>query len=169
MTRIEVAPASFTEYVAARSVALQRFAYLVTGDFEDAKDVVQDALMAAFPRWERIAGKGDPTAYLKRSIVNSHISNWRKFGAESPSVQAEWADRTAPDQFGPALDKEYARRLFAELPLRQRTAVVLRCYEGCDYPEIAEICGCTEGTARSLVSRALAALRDKLPEGDGND
>ena len=54
----------------------------------------------------------------------------------------------------------------AELPPRQRAAVVLRFYEDLDYPEIAQLLGCSEATVRSHVHRALGALRSRLAEED---
>ena len=45
------------------------------------------------------------------------------------------------------------------MPRRQQAALVLRFYEGLDYPDIAAVLGCAQGTARSAVSRGLTALR----------
>ena len=55
------------------------------------------------------------------------------------------------------------------LPRQQRAAVVLRFYEDLDYPEIAEVLGVAEGTVRSHVHRALAALRTELTQEDGHE
>lgn len=154
---------TFGEFVARRSVALQRFAYLITGNVEDARDAVQDALTGAYPRWERIARRGDPEAYVRRSIVNAHVSRWRGSGRESAWDPA-WLESPTPDLAGPLLDARLAVQLCAELPPRQRAAVVLRFYEDRSYPEIGAICGCSAGAARVLVHRALAALRAQLPE-----
>ena len=68
--------ARFEDYVATRSVALQRFAYLICRDVEDARDLVQDALLGLYPRWASVVAKGNPDAYVKRSIVNAGISKW---------------------------------------------------------------------------------------------
>ncbi|HEY9395146.1 MAG TPA: sigma factor, partial [Nocardioides sp.] len=68
----------FGAWVASRGPALQRFAYLVTGNNSDAPDLVQDALARALPRWESLAASGTAEAYVKRSIVNGSISGWRK-------------------------------------------------------------------------------------------
>lgn len=156
---------SFGEFVAARSVALQRFAYLVTGNAEDAHDAVQEALIGAFPRWERLSGAGDPEGYLRRSIVNAHITAWRRHGRET-SVDPSWLATPAPDAFAAVVDARAAVRLCAGLPPRQRAAVVLRFYEDLDYAEIGRICDCTAAAARVLVHRALASLRERL---DGED
>ncbi|MGC4154212.1 MAG: SigE family RNA polymerase sigma factor [Propionicimonas sp.] len=156
---------TFSEFVARRSVALQRFAYLITGNVEDARDAVQDALAGAYPRWDRVARRGDPEAYVRRSIVNAHISRWRCSGRES-AWDPSWLEAPAPDLAGRLLDARLAVQLCAGLPPRQRAAVVLRFYEDRSYPEIGSICGCSAGAARVLVHRALAALRERLPEED---
>ena len=149
---------TFSEFVAGRSVALQRFAYLITGNVEDARDAVQEALTSAYPRWQRVTSKGDPEAYLRRSIVNAHVSRWRGTGRES-AWDPSWLEAPAPDPVGRLLDARLAIQLCAGLPTRQRAAVVLRFYEDRSYAEIGSICGCSAGAARVLVHRALAALR----------
>lgn len=156
---------TFSEFVAGRSVALQRFAYLITGNAEDARDAVQDALAGVYPRWERVVARGDPEAYVRRSIVNAHVSRWRGSGRES-AWDPSWLEVPAPDIAGRLLDARLAVQLCADLPPRQRAAVALRFYEDRSYPEIGSICGCSAGAARVLVHRALATLREQLPEED---
>lgn len=65
----------------------------------------------------------------------------------------------------PAPDEHLADAL-RRLPLRQRTAVVLRYYADYDEAHIAAVLGCAPGTVKSLLSRAKAALRDSLDEGE---
>ncbi|MFZ1384423.1 MAG: SigE family RNA polymerase sigma factor, partial [Propionicimonas sp.] len=62
----EPATLSFEQYVATRSAALLRFAYLVTRNREDAHDAVQDALTGLFPRWRQVAARGQVDAYVRR-------------------------------------------------------------------------------------------------------
>ena len=156
----------FEDYVAARSVALQRFAYLVTRNAEDARDLVQDALLGLYPRWARVSATGNVDAYVKRSIVNAGISRWRRSGREhaSDDVQAVTADHAAS-----VTDAELAWQLCESLPPLQRAAVALRFYDDLEYAEIASILGCAEATARSHVHRALTRLRTRLIEDDTDD
>ena len=156
--------ARFEDYVATRSVALQRFAYLICRDVEDARDLVQDALLGLYPRWASVVAKGNPDAYVKRSIVNAGISKWRRSGREHPTDVAELGDR-APDHAGWVTDAEVAWNLCETLPPLQRAAVVLRFYDDLDFSAIAGILGCPEATARSHVHRALTRLRTTLIEG----
>lgn len=159
---------TFEDYVTTRSAALLRFAYLVTRNSDDAHDAVQDALLGLYPRWRQIAARGEVDAYVRRSIVNAHVSAWRKvrrvFPAADPSVLGPAP--SVPDAAQAVADADQALRLCGELPPMQRAAVVLRFYEDRTFAEIADILGCPEGTARSHVHRALQALRAKLTGGD---
>lgn len=165
---------SFDEWVAARGPALVRFAHLVTGNLGDAQDAVQDVLISVYPRWARLQGAGTGEAYVRRAIVNRHISMWRSFRRrETPTaeVQTLAAERssvsssaTTQDSADALADAELAWRLCQQLPRVQRAAVVLRYYEDQTFGEIAQVLGCTDSTARSHVRRALAVLRDHLKE-----
>ena len=152
----------FEHYVAARGAALQRFAALVSGDVADAADLVQEALLRAYPKWNRLSGAGSVDAYVKRSIVNGSISRWRKLRRSVPV-----SDPVATDTPDPALhhgDADLAWRLCAGLPRSQRAAVVLRFYEDLSYAEIGDLLGCRESTARAYVNRALERLRLALTD-----
>ncbi|WGL51221.1 SigE family RNA polymerase sigma factor [Nocardioides sp. BP30] len=153
----------FDEWVAARSTALLRFAYLLTGSQSEAEDAVQSALERALARWQRVARTEDPETYVRRMIVNEHISLWRRWRRrvspvavvrETVGGQADLAETVA--------SADVVRRLCAALPATQRAAVVLRYYQDLDYREIAALLGCAEATARSHVHRALQALRHEL-------
>lgn len=150
----------FETWVAARGPALTRYAFLVCGDESESQDLVQTALEKAWPRWRSISHRGDPEAYLRRAITNGAISRWRKLRrlgvVSQPSVDVVYE----------APDIDVAWQLCAELPARQRAAVVLRFYEDLTYADIGKVLGCPEATARSHVHRALAALRGRLSPGD---
>ena len=156
---------SFDDFVRTRSVALQRFAYLLTGNAEDAADLVQDALAGLYPRWERVSTAGDPEPYVRRSIVNSRITRWRR-SPERPAADPAVLDGVVADAQAAVADADLFGRLFATLPARQRAALVLRFYEDLGFAEIARQLDCAEPTARSLVHRALADLRTRLPRRD---
>ncbi|HRA76415.1 MAG TPA: SigE family RNA polymerase sigma factor [Propionicimonas sp.] len=160
----EAEAVTFEYYVATRTAALQRFAYLVTRNPEDARDVVQDALIGLYPRWREVSARGAVDAYVRRSIVNAQVSRWRRnhrvVTLAEPDVLAQAP--VSPDASGPVADHDEALRLCATLPPVQRAAVVLRFYEDRSFAEIATILGCPEATARSHVHRALAALRARL-------
>lgn len=146
----------FDRFVAEHALALQHFAYLVTGDAEDARDAVQDALLGAFRVWPRITADRDPGAYIRRSIVNANVSRWRKRRREVVVDEVRGASVAGADQ---VVDSVYLGALLERLPGRQRAAVVLRYFEDREFADIGEVLGCSAATARSLVHRALSQLR----------
>jgi RNA polymerase sigma-70 factor (sigma-E family) len=160
----------FELFVTERVDALLRFAYVLTGDVSLAEDAVQDALTTACARWARVSRADDPEAYVKRMVVNAHISWWRRFRRrEAPAAEPT---RTAPptmDGSTARADAEAVWALCSTLPDRQRAAVVLRFYEELSYAEIAELLHCAEATARSHVHRALASLKDTLSKEGAED
>ena len=159
---------TFEDYVRERSVALQRFAYLVTRHPEDARDAVQDALIGLWPRFDDVRAHGDVDAYVHRSIVNASVSRWRKTRRSTPVEAPEDLPQAAASGFEDELaDADAAWRLCATLPPDQRAAVVLRYWSGQSFAEIADVLGCAEATARSHVHRALTRLRTTLME-DGH-
>lgn len=154
----------FDDWVAARGPALLRLAYVLTGSRADAEDVVQDALSRALPRWSRISTLDDPDAYVRRMVVNAHVSWWRTMRRREVPVETV-RDRAAAD--GPSTEeRDRMWRACQALPPDQRTAIVLRFYEDLDYAEIAALTGVREGSVRSRVSRGVAALRHELGDDD---
>lgn len=156
--------ADFDDWVRTRGPALLRFGYLVTHDRDQAEDAVQDALVALYPRWSKVLRNGDPERYARRCIVNADLTRWRRFRrretpvADSASLLTQGTDDTADG----SAEQDVVWALCATLPTRQRAAVVLRYYEGLSDAEIADILGCTDGTVRSQIHRALAALRQRI-------
>lgn len=160
----------FAAFVAARGAALQRFAHLVTGGSPDVADLVQEALLRAYPRWHRLVMAGTAEAYVRRSIVNASVSRWRKDRRLVPLEQGGAVAAVAvPDPGGAVVDADLAWELVRTLGATQRAAVVLRFYEDMSYEQIAAILGCAEGTARSHIHRALTSLRGRLTEGGNHE
>lgn len=157
---------SIETWIAASGDALLRFAYLMTGDRERAADAVQDALVAACPRWARIVMTGDPGAYLRRCVVNADTSRWRKsLRRERPVADvADFFEPTTDDVSQQIVTEDATWALCKSLPAKQRAAVVLRYYEDCSDAEIAVILNCSVSTVRSQIHRGLASLRKRLHE-----
>lgn len=162
---VAVGDLSFDDWVDARVPALLRFAYLVTGSQHAAEDAVQSALTRACERWSRVRRTTDPDAYVRRMVVNAHISAWRRSGRRELSV-AEVRDAEVGDHATGVVAGDAVWQVCGTLPPQQRAAVVLRYYEDLEYAEIAAILGVTQATVRSHVHRALAAMRTELEEHD---
>jgi len=154
---------TFEEFAATRLPTVLKFAAVLTGDRGLAEDLVQEVLIRANARWQVIGSLSRPEAYIRKMIVNEYLT-WRR---RSWRLVLSRAGSDIDGQPTPDLAAGYAEReaMLAELgklPRRQRTVVVLRCYEGLSDREIADVLGCTPGTVRGHASRALAALRIEL-------
>ncbi|WP_327034278.1 SigE family RNA polymerase sigma factor [Micromonospora ureilytica] len=152
---------TFEEYAFARTSALVRLARLLTGDEHRAEDLVQDVLARAYARWGRISRTDRPDAYVRRMLVNSHNSWWRRRSSREISVAAVLDRAGDVDEAANVAERDALWRLVRDLPARQRTVIVLRYYEDLDDMSIAEILDCSTGTVRTHASRALAALRQR--------
>lgn len=160
---------SFDEYVRARSDGLLRLAWLVTRDWEDARDAVQDAFASLYPRWAGLPDGDRRQAYVSRTVVNACLAVVRRRRSQpvpDPSILP--GAPTSADPGDAVVNADAAWRLCGQLPAAQRAAVVLRFYNDYSFGQIAEALGCTESTARSHVHRAMVALR-LLIEGSGSD
>jgi RNA polymerase sigma-70 factor (sigma-E family) len=151
---------AFRAYVAARSAALLRTAYLLTGSRADAEDLLQTALAKTYLAWDRIREREAVDGYVRRVMVNTQTSWWRRRRVdeyptdavpERPSGRDATEDLALHDALWTAL---------AALPKRQRAMVVLRYYEDLSEAETAEVLGVSVGTVKSTTSRALVKLRD---------
>ncbi len=150
----EEGPGDFKEFVQLRSDKLVRFAFWMTGNWEDAKDAVQDALAKAYLAWARIE---HPDAYVHRLVTNSVRNSCRSRRREV--LVADPPDFVVADS---GLEAIAARTVLAgalrRLPRRQRAVVVLRYC--CDLPvaDVASLMHCSTGTVKSQSSKALDKL-----------
>jgi RNA polymerase sigma-70 factor (sigma-E family) len=148
----------FREFVAARRPALLRTAYLLTGNRADAEDLVQSVLAKTYLAWDRIEDRGALDGYVRRAMVNTHISWWRRRRLEEYPTD-EIPDQAVADQTGSSDLADTLRRAVDRLPQRMRAAVVLRYFEDMTEAEVADALGVSLGTVKSTVSRAVAKLR----------
>jgi len=152
-------PDGFAQFVATRSPALLRTAWLLTGDAGKAEDLLQTALAAAWRRWREVPPTGDPVAYVRRTMVNLYASWWRRrWRGEVPTADLP-EPPAAADVAGTVANRDAVRRALARLSRQQRAIVVLRYVEDLSVDETARVLGCSPGTVRVQAFRALAALR----------
>ncbi len=150
---------AFREYVAARSASLLRTAYLLTGNRPDAEDLMQTALAKTCLAWGRIREPAAVDAYVRRVMVNSRTSLWRRRRVEEYPT-ADLPELPDPDRTADLDLHEALWQALGRLPRRQRAAVVLRYYEDLSEASTADALGVAVGTVKSTVSRALARLRE---------
>lgn len=131
----------------------------VTGDLGAAEDAVQEALLKAWERSERGEEIESLTAWVTTVALNQARSGFRRVMAERRA-----RSRLGHEAVGgtPAGDRIDVERALSTLPRRQREAVVLRYYLQLDTREVAAVLGVNEGTIKSTLFRARAALADML-------
>ncbi|MEU1849221.1 SigE family RNA polymerase sigma factor [Streptomyces sp. NPDC019990] len=154
---------SFSSYVRARQPVLLRTARSLTGNPSDAEDLLQTALTKTYVAWERIEDHRAVDGYVRRALVNTRTSQWRKRKVDEFTCDELPEPETQPGGDDPA-ERQALRdamwRAIMRLPARQRAMVVLRYYEDLSEAQTAEVLGVSVGTVKSAVSRALSKLRD---------
>ena len=154
------AEAAYTDFVRARRPHLRRVAYALCGDWHQADDLVQTALVKLYVAWPRVRRDGCEEAYTRRIIMRSTIDDWRRpWRRERPGL-----DGTDPAAREP-LPVEERSELFEALqglPPMQRKTVLLRHWLALSVSETAAELRISEGTVKSHTSRGLAALQTVL-------
>ncbi|MEU8344229.1 SigE family RNA polymerase sigma factor [Spirillospora sp. NPDC048832] len=149
---------TYEEFVTTRAQALLRYGFVLTGNADDAADLLQESLIRLRGAWGRVVNKNDPEGYVRKIMARQHISVWRR-------RRREHLMGTVPERHYDDRGLERAEsdpRLWealAVLPRRQRAVLVLRYYEDLSDEEIAGMLGISRGTVRSQAARALDKLR----------
>ncbi|MFH8241303.1 MULTISPECIES: SigE family RNA polymerase sigma factor [unclassified Streptomyces] len=148
----------FTAFASAYWSRLVRTAYMLTGDFHEAEDLVQTTLIKVYARWGRVR-REDADAYVRRALVNNNRSRHRRRRV-AHLLTPLLPDRPQRSRETERLEeRDVLMEALAELPERQRAVVVLRYWEDLGADEVARTLGCSPGTVKSQASRALAKLR----------
>jgi RNA polymerase sigma factor (sigma-70 family) len=156
-------PRSFDEFFAAQSETLYRRMRLVTRDHHEAEEVVQDAFLRLYERWDRIAVIPDPVGYLYRTAFNA----WKKRSRRAVlAIRNVFAPAPETDAFAAADARTVVGEALDHLTPRQRAAIVLTDLIGYPSEQAGEILGIRPVTARVLTSQARAALRARLGDSD---
>ena len=176
------AAASVTALYAEHALGLVRLAVVMTGDRASAEDIVQDAFLGLYRRWDRLSDLTAPLAYLRVSVVNgcrtalrrrSRLRPWPGAGADddldevAAAAGSGGAAGLAESAEASVLLNEEQRAVAAalrKLPRRQFEAVVLRYYLDLSVEETAQVMGINTGTVKSATHRALAAIGRILRE-----
>ncbi|MUL41348.1 SigE family RNA polymerase sigma factor [Streptomonospora sp. PA3] len=148
----------FAAYVGDRGPALLRMARSLANNSSDAEDLLQAALIKTFFAWDRIASPNARDGYVRRAMVNTQISEWRRQHL-TVYPTGEIPDQRIDDPTWKTDLADVVHRAIGRLPGRQRTMVVLRYYEDMTEAQIADHLGVTLGTVKSTLSRAVSKLR----------
>jgi RNA polymerase sigma factor (sigma-70 family) len=144
--------ADFQAFYRSEFTRFVRLAHLITGSNIAAEDVVHDVFTAALGRWGQIA---DPYGYVYKAVVNRSRSALRR-------RRLELRHLGEPEQVVLPADVDEVWEALATVPLRRRTALVLRYYEDLPTARIAELMNTRPSTVRSLIHRGTESLRKAL-------
>ncbi|HWL34752.1 MAG TPA: SigE family RNA polymerase sigma factor [Frankiaceae bacterium] len=154
----------FEEFVRARTPALLRSAYLLTGDQHAAEDLVQAALERTALRWRRIDRGGGVDGYVRTVMYRLQVDRWRRRSYSAEQVTDAPPERAGGDPYTGADTRLALRTALARLTPKQRAVLVLRFYEDLGEARTAEVLGCSVGTVKSQTHLALKRLRETSPE-----
>ena len=156
----------FREFFEAEFRPLRRLGYLLTGDWAEAEDLAQEAMVRTYRAWSRITERDRPGAYARSVLVNRRRSMLRR-----SAVAAKHAEMLRAPEYQPDLGDEgmVLWEAIRALPQRQRAAIVLRFYEDMPEAEVAAALDMPVGTVKSLVHRGVGRLREKLGPGWSSD
>lgn len=163
MVSEDIARDAFEHFVRARTPALSRTAYLLTGDAHLAEDLVQTALFKAARAWHRI--EGDPEPYVRRILYTQNVSWWRRRKVREAPLSTRYDVPTAPG--GDSDLRLSLEAALAQLTVRQRTVLVLRFFEDLTEVQTGHVLGIGSGTVKSISRQALARLRTLAPHLEG--
>lgn len=150
-------PLAFEEFFEAERGRLFRALLLVTHDSAEAEDLMQEAFVRVWERWDRIAHVDDPVGYLFKTAMNLRRSALRRsMVAAKRSLRPPAVD----DPFDAVISRDEALRSLAALTPRQRAAVVVTELLGYGSEEAGAILGIRPGTVRTLTAQARAALAE---------
>jgi RNA polymerase sigma-70 factor (sigma-E family) len=163
----EAAHAAAERHVTAlyqgHALSLARLALLMLGDPDAAQDVVQDAFLGLYRRWDKLASADAAPAYLRASVLNGCRTALRR--RSRPAFHA--AGEHLESAEAALMHTEEQRAVLAairRLPARQREALVLRYYLDLTEDQAARAMGVSRGTVKSATSRAVAAVGRMLKE-----
>jgi RNA polymerase sigma-70 factor (sigma-E family) len=152
---------SVEEFIGRNSRVLLRSAWLLTGNWASAEDLVQTSLLQSWLHWDAIKADA-PDFYVRRVLMNTFLSGQRRrWTRERP--MAELPDRAAADELSSTELRHVIWRALSGLPAKQRAVVVLRYFDDLSEAQAAHVLNCSVGTVKSQTSRALARLRS-IPE-----
>lgn len=144
---------------------LVRLAAFLTGDRDNAEEVVQDAYVKVHGSWRRVRELDKAEAYLRTTVVNLSRSRLRRRQVAARHQPAPLGDMASAEATAMAhAERDRVLRALRDLPQRQREAVVLRYYGDLTEAQTADAMGCSVGSVKSHTSRAMAALRPLLED-----
>ena len=138
--------------------------YDLVGNYEDARDLAQDVFIKAFEKLAQFQERAQFSTWLYRITVNTAFDfHRRRKKNDQPSIRKNISEYTQmEDSLYVIHQKDQIETALGALSMNQKTAMVLKYFHQNSTKEIAEIMGCTEGTVRNHIFRAMKKLRKHL-------
>lgn len=152
-----VTPMVFEDLFEAERDALLKLMCVVTGSYQEAEDVTQEAFLRVWERWDRVSMMEGPTGYLYRTAFNVFKSRARRAAVAARRALGAGPER---DAFVDAEDRHMVTRALAGLPPRKRAAMMLTDVLGYTSEEAGSLLGIRGSTVRALTFQGRRALRD---------
>lgn len=157
------ASGSFESFYDTESQTLFRRLWLVTGNHSEAEELMQDAFLKVWERWDRVGAMDDPVGYLYRTAMNLFRKRYRRAAL---AIRRSIGLAPSRDDFADADDREIVRRVLSTLPPRQRAALVLTDMVGFSANEAGRALGVQASTVRSLSHQGRASFRQAMEVDD---
>jgi RNA polymerase sigma-70 factor (ECF subfamily) len=152
------ARARFDEFFEDEHERLFRALYFVTGNRHDAEELMQDAFLRLWERWDRVDEIADPTGYLFRVALNGFRMRRRRAAIAIRKLTFPWDER---DPFAEAETRADLQRLLRALTPRQRAALLLVDLLGYSSEQAGRILRVRPSTVRALATKGRRTLRDR--------
>jgi len=154
---------SFETFYDAESRTLFRRLWLVTGNRGEAEELMQDAFLKVWERWEQVGAMEDPVGYLYRTAMNLFRKRYRR---ALLAIRRTIGLAPSRDDFADADDRDSVRRVLSTLPPRQRAALVLTELLGFSPDDAGRALGVQASTIRSLSHQGRASFRKAMEVDD---
>ena len=154
---------SFEAFYDAEGRTLFRRLWLVTGNRAEAEELMQDAFLKVWERWDQVGAMDDPVGYLYRTAMNLFRKRYRRAAL---AIRRSVGLTPSRDDFADADDRETVRRVLSTLPPRQRAALVLTEMLGFSPEDAGRALGVQATTVRSLSHQGRASFRQAMEVDD---
>lgn len=156
---------SFESFVRHEGKRLVGLAYTLSGSRLAAEDLVQEALIVAYRRWDEVSRLDDPGAWVRRVVANRAVSLTRRRISEAKGLARLAMQRQPVEMPVISAGTEHIWKEVRRLPKRQLQVVALRYFDQLTMAEIADVLGCSKETVNTHLRRARETLARRLPEG----
>jgi RNA polymerase sigma-70 factor (ECF subfamily) len=154
-------PLNFEEFFQDHHSRLFAALCLTTGSRDESEEIMQDAFLKIWERWDRVSAMEDPVGFLYRTAMNTFLKRYRRMRL---AVRHVLPVPDCDDAFATVDDRDVLVRAMRDLTPHQRAAVVLTSILDCSSEEAGRILGVTDSTVRVLARNARQAMRPKVGE-----